>query len=47
MEIRMEQKVRSKGNRMERQKPQKQKGKWSVGKNRTETWKEEIWDITS
>ena len=47
MEIRMEQKVRSKENGMERQKPQKQKWKWSVGKNRTETWKEEIWDITS
>ena len=42
MEIRMEWKVRSKGNRTERQKPWKQKGKQSVGKNGTETQKEEI-----
>ena len=27
-------------------KPWKWKGKWSMGKNRMETWKEEIWDIT-
>ena len=27
-------------------KPQKQKEKQSMGKNRMETWKEEIWDIT-
>ena len=46
MEIRTEQKVRSKGNGMERQKPWKRKGKQSVGKNGMETWKEDIWDIT-
>ena len=46
MEIRTEQKVRSKGNGTERQNPQKWKGKQSMGKNGTETWKEEIWDIT-
>ena len=52
MENRVEQKLewnrKSEGreNRMERQKPQKQKGKWSMGKNRMERWKEEIWNIT-
>ena len=46
MEIRIEWKVRSKGNRTERQKPWKRKGKQSVGKNGTETQKEKIWDIT-
>ena len=46
MEIRMEWKVRSKGNGMERQKPWKWKGKQSMGKNGMETLKEEIWNIT-
>ena len=46
MEIRMEWKVRSKENGIERQKPWKWKGKWSMGKNGTETWNEKIWDIT-
>ena len=32
---------------MERQKPWKWKGKQSMGKNGTETQKEEIWDITN
>ena len=52
MEIRVEWKLewnrKSEGreNRMERQKLQKQKGKWSMGTNRMETWKEEICNIT-
>ena len=45
VEQKLEWKVRSKRNGTERQKPQKQKGKWSMGKNGTETQKEEIWDI--
>ena len=45
-EIRMKQKVRSKRNGTERQKPWKWKGKQSMGKNETETQKEEIWNIT-
>ena len=44
MEIRTEQKVRSKRNGIERQKPQKQKEKQSVRK-RMKTQKEEIWNI--
>ena len=52
MEIRAEWKLEwnrkseGKKNRMERQKPQKWKGKQSMGKNITETQKEEIWNIT-
>ena len=52
MENRVEQKLEWNGRSEAREiewkgkKPQKQKGKWSMGKNRTETQKEEIWDIT-